>query len=166
MSTALVNRTDLDLAVARAVDELVAVDRIASPLRPDAPRDGLDNPATLGFPPTLPLELALREQSKEEILAAYNIDARQWDRLRHNAVFVKAVRDAVEMLQREGMSFRVKARMQSEELLETSWKLIHAASTPAAVKADLIKHTHKVAGLEPKESAAVVAPLQININLG
>jgi hypothetical protein len=72
----------------------------------------------------------------------------------------------VETLSRDGMSFRVKARIQSEALLETSWQLIHSNSTPAQVKADLIKHTHKVAGLEPKEQAGVVSPLQININLG
>jgi hypothetical protein len=72
----------------------------------------------------------------------------------------------VEAMQREGMSFRVKARLQSEALLETSWKMIHNQNTPSAVRADLIKHTHRVAGLEPKEQPNQVTPLNIQINLG
>jgi hypothetical protein len=63
------------------------------------------------------------------------------------------------------MTFRIKARMQAEGLLQTSWHLIHNKDTPAAVKADLIKHTWKVAGVEPKETMAAITPLQIMINL-
>jgi hypothetical protein len=70
------------------------------------------------------------------------------------------------MLQKEGMAFRVKARMQSEALLPTSWKLIHSQYTPAAIKARMIEATWRVAGFEPKESdRAPVVPLQINIQL-
>ena len=125
----------------------------------------LGDPALLGFPPTLPLELAMGEQTRIEILRAYDIDRDRWNVIRANPVFVKAVQAAVEMLQRDGMSFRVKARLQSEALLETSWKLIHSQYTPSNVKADLIKHTMRVAGLEPKEQAAAISPLQINIHL-
>jgi len=137
-----------------------------TPLRTNLRRVDLDDPAHIGFPPTLPLELALGESPRGEILSAYNLTPESWDKLRSNPAFQKALRDAVEMLQRDGMTFRVKARMQSEALLETSWQLIHSNATPSAVKADLIKHTHRVAGLEPKENAVAISPLQININLG
>jgi hypothetical protein len=132
---------------------------------PDLHRDGLDDPSLIGFPPTLPLELALGETPRNELLAAYGFTPASWDSLRQNPAFQKAVIDAQEMLQREGMSFRAKARMQAEHLLQTSWHLIHDAKTPAVVKADLIKSTWKVAGLEPKETLAATTPLQININL-
>lgn len=169
-STALVPLTTIDAAVQDAMDRVLHDAALPSLLRPSKRRlpdtDGNDDPAILGFPPTLPVELAMREQPRNAILQCYGIGPEQWDVLRANPVFQKALKDAVEMLQRHGMSFRVKAGMQAEALLETNWKLIHSATTPAAVKADLIKNTFKVAGLEPKEQANATNPLQININLG
>jgi hypothetical protein len=147
------------------VDELVQAANLPVLLKPTSRREGLDDPALIGFPHTLPLELALGEQSKHDLLVEYGYTPESWEVLRANPTFQKAVKDAVEMLQREGMAFRVKAKMQSEALLETSWKLIHAKETPAVVKADLIKSTWKVAGLEPKETLAAITPLQIQINL-
>lgn len=136
-----------------------------SALVPRPRREGVDDPSLIGFPPTLPIELALAETPRNELLTAYGIGPVEWDVLRENPVFQKAVADAVEMMQREGMSFRAKARMQAEALLETSWAIIHAKDTPSPVKADLIKSTWKVAGVEPKETLAAIAPLQIVINL-
>jgi hypothetical protein len=49
------------------------------------------------------------------------------------------------------MTFRLKARAQAEELLTTSWTLIHSNDVSAAVKADLIKSTVKWGGLEPQK---------------
>jgi hypothetical protein len=124
------------------------------------------NPAELGFPVTLPVELALGEEKPADICAAYEITRDQFSKIIQNPVFQKAYLDAQKMLQQEGMSYRIKARMQAEELLKTSWNLIHSSFTPASVKAQLIIHTAKVAGLEPKEGAATSVPLNIQINLG
>ena len=58
---------------------------------------------------------------------------------------------------------------QAEELLTTSWVLIHDPTTSPAVKADLIKSTVKWAGLEPKNDAQAVdvgGGVKITINLG
>ncbi len=113
-----------------------------------------------------PVELALAESPVREICADYGIDKTAFQKLCGNAAFAKAVKDAKEMLAKEGMGFRVKARMQAEALLKKSWQLIHAQHTPAAVAAALIKDTWRVAGLEPKETDRVpVMPLQINIQL-
>lgn len=126
----------------------------------------LENPAELGFPAMLPVELALAESPVREICADYKIDKEAFTKLCAQPAFVKAVRDAQDMLAKEGMGFRVKARMQAEALLKTSWDLIHAPHTNSAVKADLIKQTWKVAGFEPKaEDRSPVMPLQINIQL-
>lgn len=133
--------------------------------RPVRRREGLDDPSLLGFPPTLAVELAMGEQPRNDILKAYDLTAERWNAIRANPLFISAVKAAVEMLQKDGMSFRVKARLQSEALLETSWQLIHSQVTPAQVKADLIKHTHRVAGLEPKEAATTGNAMQINIHL-
>lgn len=127
------------------------------------------NPADLGYPPTLPIEVALKTASIQRICEAYGLDRDDWERLRKDPVFVKDVAHAHEELRKEGMSFRMKARLQSEELLKTSWKMIHGGDDiPPSVKADLIKFTVRCAGLEgdPKGQATVGNALQININLG
>ena len=124
------------------------------------------DPALIGWPPSLPVELAMGEQPTKTICAAYDISKEQFVRLTGLPAFQKAFTDAREMLQKDGMAFRMKARMQSEALLPESWRLIHSQYTPPAVKAKLIEATWRVAGFEPKESdRAPVVPLQINISL-
>lgn len=124
------------------------------------------DPAELGFPHMLPVELALGEEAPRQICESYGIDKDAFTKMCANPAFVKAVKDAKDMLQKDGMGFRVKARMQSEALLKTSWAIIHAQHTGANVKADLIKATWKVAGFEPKsDERTAVAPLNIQINL-
>ena len=129
-----------------------------------------DNPADLGYPHTLPIEVAMKTASIQDICSAYGLTREDWDKLRNDPVFVADVASAVEMLKKEGMSFKMKARLQAEELLKTSWKLIHAPmdEVPPSVKADLIKFTVRAAGLEadPKSANANQNNLQININLG
>jgi len=164
-STELVPLVEVESLIRDAVDRALSAEYLPSLLKPDPPRAGLDNPALLGFPPTLPIELALGDMPRNEILTSYGITPLRWEQLRKNEVFVRALQASIEAMQREGMSFRVKARLQSEALLETSWKMIHNQSTPSSVRADLIKHTMKVAGLEPKEAPNTVVPLQINIDL-
>ena len=133
------------------------------------------DPAKLGFPPSLPIEIAMREMPVKEVCAAYGITRSEWDDIRVNPLFVRALEKANEMLQQEGMSFRAKARLQSEELLKTSWALIHSSNdqVPPNVKADLIKFTIKAAGLDASieqksqgGGGGIGNALQININLG
>jgi hypothetical protein len=66
------------------------------------------------------------------------------------------------------MSFKIKARIQAEELLKKSWSIIHSEHTPVAVKADLIKATVRWADYEPKNGGpgGLGNAFQININLG
>lgn len=136
--------------------------QVVDPFEP--PRD----PASMGWPPTLPVEIALRVSSIANICKAYGIERDEWLAIKEDPRFQQEVADAVDLVKKEGMSFKIKARLQSEELLKTSWRMIHHASTPPAVAADLIKFTIKAAGLS--EEKATTAPtvgtaLQINIQL-
>lgn len=129
-----------------------------------------ENPADLGYPVTLPIEVALRTAPIQRICEAYNLTRDDWERLRQHPQFIKDVAAAHEELKKDGMSFRMKARLQADELLKTSWKLIHASNddVPPSVKADLIKFTIRAAGLEADKNAGQqnTNNLQININLG
>ena len=58
-------------------------------------------------------------------------------------VFLKQVNSYRDDIKEKGMTFKLKARAQAEELLTTSWTLIHSPEVSPAVKADLIKSTVK-----------------------
>lgn len=125
---------------------------------------------TVGFPSTLPIELALKVAPEDQILEAYGMQRFEYEMLLENTAFIAAYKNALEMVQQEGASFRLKALLQAEELLATSWGMIHESDTPASVRADLIKSTVRWAGLEPKKNAGddgsgAAQGLQININL-
>jgi hypothetical protein len=129
------------------------------------PRD----PSSLSYPPTLPVEIALRVGTVKEICEGYGLAKPDWDRLKADPVFVDHLARVVDSLKKEGMSFKLKAQLQAEELLKKSWSMIFAPmdEVPANVKADLLKSTVRWAGLEPEKGAStqVTVPLQINLNL-
>ena len=138
------------------------------------PRDHIgepsSDPALLGWPPSLPVEVAMRSNPIKMICAEYDISREDWDVLRATPRFIKEVQAAVEMLKTDGMTFKMKARFQSEELLKTSWKMIHSKGdeVPPSVKADLLKFTVRAAGLDgsqEKNQPFVGPTLQIQINL-
>jgi len=135
------------------------------------------DPAALGWPPSLPLDLVLSQQPVRDICQAYGLTKPDYERLRADPAFRRAVSDAHSTLQEEGASFRLKARAQSEELLKTSWNLIHRPldEVSASVKATLIQMTIRCAGLDASieqkarasatAQAAALTALQINIHL-
>jgi len=93
---------------------------------------------------TLPDILERNDVTPDNILA-FNQDP----------IFLRKVGDLRADISKNGLTFRLKARAQAEELLLTSYSLIHSADVGAAVKADLIKATVRWGGLEIKpESGA------------
>jgi len=140
---------------------------LAEPSRaitPLAPSD----PACIGYPPTFPIEIALRSAPLQSICEAYGIDREEWDHIRTDVLFLRDLKAAMDMVAKEGMSFKLKAKLQAEELLKTSWRLIHADDAPPAIRAQLIQATMRWAGYDqPKEVGVVAgAGFAININFG
>ena len=113
---------------------------LAEPSRAIAPVAPSD-PARLGYPATFPFEIALRTSTTRAICEAYGIAEDEWELIRHDPTFLDDLGRAVKIVHEEGMSFKIKAKLQAEELLKTSWRTIHDAATPPNVKADLIKAT-------------------------
>lgn len=136
------------------------------------------DPSNYGWPPGLPIELALAKRQgmkPREVCTSYGLAQTDYQRLCQDPGFIKALETAFEEISKDGVTFRRKAQVQAEELLKTSWSLIHDASgdVPANVKGDLIKWTMRVAGYDAsydQKAAAANAQatnaLQIVINLG
>jgi len=134
--------------------------RTAAPLTPEG---------DLGFPSTLPIEVALGTAPIPDLLKAYKINPMDWEAISSSALFQRTVDRARNYIAKnENAAFKLKARIQAEALLDTSYLMIHDESTPAAVRADLIKQTMKwgdYTDTNEKPSAAG-AGFQININFG
>lgn len=109
-------------------------------------------------------------ETLQEIMGRHNITANDILAFNSDPIFLKKVEHYRNEVRDKGLTFKLKARAQAEELLTTSWLLIHDPAVSPAVKADLIKSTVKWAGLEPKQE--MVTPeggangVRITINLG
>lgn len=134
------------------------------------------DPTSLVWPPTLPIELALRTASPTELRDEYGYSDAEWDALPKNPIFMRDLAGACELVRQEGMSFKLKAKLIAEENLKQVWKMVHSSHTdvPPAVKGKLIELTARWAGFDPKsngEGGAQGGPvnantLNIQINLG
>ena len=87
-------------------------------------------------------------ETLDEVKDRHSISAEDILVFQKDPVFLKKVESYRNEIREKGMTFKLKARAQAEELLTTSWTLIHNPDTSAAVKADLIKSTVKWGGLE------------------
>lgn len=108
-------------------------------------------------------------ESLQEIMERHNITANDILVFNADPIFLKKVEHYRNEVRDKGLTFKLKARAQAEELLTTSWLLIHDPAVSPAVKADLIKSTVKWAGLEPKSDAQTesgTGGVKITINLG
>lgn len=130
----------------------------------------LNNP---NFSDRLAFDIALALEGSgddmQDILKRHYISASDILTLNQDPLFTKAVSKFREDIRANGITFKMKARAQAEELLTTSWHLIHSPDVSAAVKADLIKSTVKWAGLEPKDDKSggdAGGGVKIMINMG
>ena len=105
----------------------------------------------------------------QEVITRHRISASDILTFNADPIFLKKVEGYRTEVREKGLTFKLKARAQAEELLTTSWLLIHDPAVSPAVKADLIKSTVKWAGLEPKDAGPQdngTGGVKITINLG
>lgn len=135
-------------------------------------RDSKD-PTSLVWPPTLPIELALKTATPQELRVEYGYTQEEWDALPRNPVFMADLAGACELVRQEGMSFKLKAKLIAEENLKEVFRMTRDPVCPPAVKGKLIELTARWAGFDPRTNGegADGGPvnantLNISINLG
>ena len=77
-------------------------------------------------------------ESLQEVVARHKIAATDILDYNKDPVFLKKVEHYQSEIKEKGLTFRLKARAQAEELLTTSYMLIHDPGVSPAVKADLM----------------------------
>jgi hypothetical protein len=114
----------------------------------------------------LACELALRMDSAEEVFQRYGYTPEAAAELMESDAFSALLARVGIEIRENGLSFRMKAKAISEELLPHAFDLATDPLTSAAVRADLIKWSAKVAGNEPapqKGEVAVGGGFQLSI---
>ena len=71
----------------------------------------------------------------------------------------------VHELTTSGESFKLKARVQAEELLRVQWQIIHDQTVSPAVRVQAIENTVQWADLLPKKETQTQAPQAITIHI-
>lgn len=108
--------------------------------------------AQMSFDPKLVMELAMELDSPSVVFARYGYTPEEMAALIGNKHFITALKDMMDQVKKDGLSFKMKAKMQAEDLLQQSYSMATNPDTPAAVRADIIKWTAKMADLEPKST--------------
>lgn len=111
------------------------------------------NPARIeAWPPTLPLEIALRVQTAPAIFKDYGYGRVDYERLCADPAFREAVaKCATDLAQGGGqLSFKMKASLMADHLLDKAYELTIApySVVPPAVQASMINKVVDWAGLD------------------
>lgn len=122
-----------------------------------------------GFDPRLAYELALEMDTPTNVFGRYGYGREEAVRVMGTPGFIATVKKYRDEIVTGGVSFRLKAKIQAEDLLTHSYEMATDPEVPPAVRADLIKWTARVANLEPKdkgEGGAAGAGFTLNISFG
>lgn len=107
--------------------------------------------------------------SVDAILEAYSLQMHELVAIKKDPQFITQVNKMRKDLDKEGVSFRLKAQIQAEHYLQNSWDMIHDGDVDPKVRADLIKSTMRWAGYDSPAGAGVAGAgggFSVVINLG
>jgi hypothetical protein len=107
--------------------------------------------------------------SIDAILEAYDLQMHELAAIKQDPQFTSQVERMRKDLEKEGVSFRMKAQIQAEHYLQNSWDMVHDKDVDPKVRADLIKSTMRWAGYDAPQGAGAGGPgggFSVVINLG
>lgn len=125
----------------RSVDGETVSDLRQAMRLPGAPPDQWD--------PRLPYELALEMGEPLDVFKKYDYSTDEATALLKRPAFAAQLRKYRDDIVAGGVSFKLKAKLQAEELLAHSYEIATDPEAPPTVRADLIKWTAAVADLGP-----------------
>lgn len=121
----------------------------------------------LDLPPQMVLEVALGTDPVESVCARYGYEAEQVEYIRNSKYFWKVVREQEAELEKNGLSFKLRAKKVTEDMLGRLWVHAKTDAVPFAAKLDFMKTAAKLADLEPKATQAIPGTgFSITFNLG
>lgn len=109
------------------------------------------------WPPSLAIDMALNLYDPNDLMARYGVDEHELRTWLASDSFQKALAEARAAMSDSDKRFKAKAAALAEEALETTFKMIHTAEMPPAVRAGLIRDLVGWAGLDAKAQQAAAA---------
>lgn len=125
--------------------------------------------AGVTFDARLPYELVVSQDAAEEVFERYGVTAERAASLLAHPLFRQALKAAEAELREAGLTFRTKARIMAEDLLEEGYSIATDPDAPANVRADLIKWAARMGDLEPAKKeggGAALGGFHLHIDLG
>jgi hypothetical protein len=122
----------------------------------------------LNLDPKFVLELAAGLEDPDKIATRYAYQPDAWQSLKNDEHFRKVVEAKRTELQKSGYTFRLKAALAAEDLLDDVYIGAKSIDASLASKLEAFKYLTKLGGLEPKEDKQVQQgpAFTINIDLG
>lgn len=116
---------------------------------------------------TLVIDVALGVDY-DTICEAYGLQYPQLQQIMEEPGFKNRLGKLRDDMAKEGVSFRMKAQMQAEEYLKTSFQMVHNEDIDPKVRAKLIGDTVRWAGFDTAANAEAAAGsgISVTINLG
>lgn len=124
-------------------------------------------PADLGFPPGLPVELAMGLNTPRNICEGYDVTREDFEALAENPIFKAQFNHFVEMRTEPDGMFRLQATLFSTKALDEQYKMMINTEAPWAIRLKASENIIEYANLLPKKADANgVVPFSINIDFG
>jgi len=123
---------------------------------------------TLNIPPQLVWECAAGLEDPVAIARRFNLSDEQWARLSQWPAFINAVQAQRAQFEREGMTFRLKASLMADEVMDGLFKQTISLDSTISQKLSVLNTLVDIAGIKntKKEDASNAAPkFSITINI-
>lgn len=126
-----------------------------------------ENPTGLHVPSEMVAEIAAGLEDPKDIAFRYGVAGQSWEDLKKWVPFQNAVAAQKAEFEKSGYTFKVKAKVLTEDVFEDAYRVARANNTTLLQKLEFIKIGAKLADMEPKQStqAAAGPGFSITINL-
>jgi len=133
----------------------------------DDSTDLLPEPGRLSIPSEMVAEIAAGLEEPTDIAFRYGIAGQAWKELQAWVPFQNAVASQKAEFEKSGFTFKVKARVLTEDVFDEAYKAAKSSHSTLLQKLEFIKVGAKLADMEPKNTAQVAAGpgFSITINL-
>lgn len=124
-------------------------------------------PTELGFPPGLPVELALGLNPPRDVCAGYGVTREDFEALAANPIFRAQYGHYVEMRTEPDGMFRLQATLMSTKALDEQYKMMIDKEAPWAIRLKASENIIQYANLLPKKAEDQLGEkFSINIDFG
>jgi hypothetical protein len=118
---------------------------------------GCPPPCLLSIPSEMVAEIAAGLEEPKDIAFRYGIVGQAWEDLKAWVPFQNTVATQKAEYEKSGFTFKVKARVLTEDVFEQAYKFAKSSETSLLQKLEFVKLGAKLADMEPKQNSQVQA---------